>query len=310
MKRLRVYEALDLHDEDAVFGYLMSTFHDNLRHWDYFVNWAKVFKNVDALDEQFDRWDVLIGSEDFDSDFRSLMASNPELGTTIPLLVVRDGSGTNQFSIVAETDVSDWRAGLRYFDFSTPTTTEAQIEMALEFVTRTGVKRLFESSLISRTRDYLLGTEAGLDSNGRKNRGGYAMSTIVGRILSDLSAQAGFEFGHEMNSAAIANTWGIKLNGIGEGRRFDFVVNAQGRLFAIEVNAYGGGGSKLKATAGEYVGLQKDLEGSPLTFIWITEGAGWRTSHRPLRKAFESIDYVLNLRLIQEGALEEIIART
>ena len=308
MKRLSIYDSLDLRTDDAVFDYLTSTFHDNLRQWDYFVNWDKALRNAEQLHSYVDKWDVLIGSKDFDSDFRALLASHPGLATTIPLLVVRDGSGTNQFSIVSETDASNWRAGLRHFDFSQPVTTEGQIEMALEFVTRTGVKALFEGSLIARTRDYLLGTEAGLDSNGRKNRGGDAMSTIVGRILEDLSAQMGVEFGREMSSAAIEEKWGISLGGVGVGRRFDFVVNSQDRLFAIEVNVYGGGGSKLKATAGEYEGLQEALRGSPLTFIWITEGAGWKGTNRPLRKAFDSIDYVLNLNLIEQGALAEIFA--
>jgi len=308
MKRLSIYDSLDLHTDDEVFDYLTSTFHDNLRQWDYFVNWDKAFRNADKLHGLVDKWDVLIGSADFDSDFRSLLASNPALATTIPLLVVRDGSGTTQFSIVTETEASDWRAGLRHFDFSQPVTTEGQIEMALEFVTRTGVKTIFEGNLIARTRDYLLGTEAGLDSNGRKNRGGDAMSTIVSRILEDLSAQIGVDFGREMSPTAIADRWGISLEGVGVGRRFDFVVNSKDCLFAIEVNAYGGGGSKLKATAGEYEGLQEALRGSPLTFVWITEGAGWKGTHRPLRKAFDSIDYVLNLNLIEQGALQEIFS--
>lgn len=308
MKRLSIYDSLDLHTDDEVFDYLTSTFHDNLRHWDYFLNWDKALRNAEKMDSVADQWDVLIGSKDFDTDFRSLLESNPGLATTIPFLVVRDGSGTTQFSIVTETSASDWRAGLRHLDFSQPATTEGQIEMALEFVTRTGVKRIYEDSLISRTRDYLLGTEAGLDSNARKNRGGDAMSTIVSRILEDASTQMGIDFGREMNSAAISKRWGIGLDGVGVGRRFDFVVKSKDRIFAIEVNAYGGGGSKLKATAGEYEGLQEALRGSPLTFVWITEGAGWKGTRRPLRKAFDSIDYVLNLNLIEQGALAEIFS--
>lgn len=308
MKRLTIYDSLGLSSDDDVFGYLTSTFHDNLRQWDYFVNWNKAFSNADKLHRLVEKWDVLIGSDDFDADFRELVSSQPELAGTIPLLVVRDGSGSTRFSIVSETDATDWRAGLRHFDFSKPAATEAQVEQALEFVTRTGLRKVFETGGISSTRDYLLGTEAGLDSNGRKNRGGDAMTAIISRILKDLSAEVGFDFGHELTPVAISKKWGVELEGVPPGRRFDFAVNSRGRVFAIEVNAYGGGGSKLKATAGEYEGLQEQLRGSPITFVWITEGAGWKGTNRPLRKAFDTIDYLLNLRLIEDGALEEILA--
>lgn len=309
MKNLRTYDSLGLADEDAVFTYLTSTFHDNLREWGYFVNWNKAFDNTAAHLPLIDKWDVLVSAADFDESFRALLSSNPELAETIPLLLVRDGSGTSQFSIVTETVTANWRLGIRHFDFSRPALTEADVELALEFVKKTGLVRIFQNGGVCSVRDYLLGAEAGLDSNARKNRGGDAMSSVVSRILSEHTDEIGGEFASEMNSAAIKAKWGIVIDNLNPGRRFDFVVNARGKLLAIEVNAYGGGGSKLKATAGEYEGLQKEMRGTPLTFAWITEGAGWKTARRPLRKAFGAIDYLLNLRLIEDGALREILGQ-
>ena len=81
-----------------------------------------------------------------------------------------------------------------------------------------------------------------------------------------------------------------------------------GKVFVVEVNALRRWcGSKLKATAAEYVGLQEEIRNCPATFVWITEGAGWRSTRRPLRKAFDAIDHVLNLRLIEQGALSELM---
>lgn len=309
MKKLRTYDSLGLADEDAVFTYLTSTFHDNLREWGYFVNWNKAFDNTAAHLPLIDKWDVLVGAADFDESFRALLSSNPELAETIPLLLVRDGSGTSQFSIVTETVTANWRLGIRHFDFSRPALTESDVELALEFVKKSGLIRIFQDGGVSSVRDYLLGAEAGLDSNGRKNRGGDAMSSVVSRILSEHTDEIGGEFASEMNSAAITAKWGIVIDNLNPGRRFDFVVNVRGKLLAIEVNAYGGGGSKLKATAGEYEGLQEEIRGTPLSFAWITEGAGWKTARRPLRKAFGAIDYLLNLRLIEDGALREILGQ-
>ena len=44
-------------------------------------------------------------------------------------------------------------------------------------------------------------------------------------------------------------------------------------------------------------------------FIWVTDGAFWRTAKKPLRKAFNRIDYVLNLEMVSKGLLEDIIVR-
>ena len=305
MKQLAVYDALGLRNPDQVFGFLMETFHDNLREWDYFVNWNKAFSNTERHIPLIEEWDSLLNADDFDAQFRELLRRKPRLSTTIPFLIVRDGSESTQFSIV--TDSPDWREGLRQFDFSTPAVSDGQIEEALEFVTKTGVKRLFQSGGISSVRDFLLGAEAGLDSNARKNRGGNAMTNIVGRLLAELSERTHSQILSEAYTKDIESEWGVKLSHVSPNRRFDFALNSNGQVFVIEINAYGGGGSKLKATAGEYTGLQDELRDTPLTFVWITEGAGWHTTKIPLRQAFDSIDHILNLRLIEEGALEEIL---
>jgi type II restriction enzyme len=305
MKEISTYRSLGLENSDEVFNYLMETFHDNLREWDYFVNWDKAFSNASKARELVHQWDALIGVENFNEAFRALLRQNPELSTTIPLLVVRDGSNTKKFSIVTENP--DWRAGLRHFDFSRPALSDEDIEIALEFVAKTGLKRIFEPLGVSNFSDYLLGAEAGLDSHGRKGRGGSAMTRIVTRALESLCEDCGFQIAAEVYPKNIEALWSADLSGFDSNRRFDFAINANGRVFVFEVNAYGGGGSKLKATAGEYMGLQEEIRRTSATFIWITEGAGWKTAHIPLRKAFDSIDHVLNLRLIEQGALAEIV---
>lgn len=304
MKTLATYAGLGLETPDAVFNYLTATFHNNLREWDYFVNWSKAFANTNKVASLVREWDALIGASDFNESFRLLLDLHPEISTTIPLLVVRDGSATTKFSIV--TDNPDWREGLRNFDFSRPAMSEAEVELALEFVTKSGLRRIFEQGGVSSVNDFLLGAEAGVDSNGRKNRGGNAMTHIVTRLLEDHCRDYGFKLAQEISPEGIASAWGIDLDALNPNRRFDFALMREGEVFVIEVNAYGGGGSKLKATAAEYVGLQEEVRKSPAKFIWITEGAGWKSTRIPLRKAFDAIDYVLNLRLIEEGALVDV----
>jgi type II restriction enzyme len=87
------------------------------------------------------------------------------------------------------------------------------------------------------------------------------------------------------------------------------VIHANGKLFLIEVNIYGGGGSKLKSVAGEFITLHEQLKSSPATFVWITDGFGWKKTRRQLEDSFSSIDHIINLRLLSEGALEEIVKK-
>lgn len=90
-----------------------------------------------------------------------------------------------------------------------------------------------------------------------------------------------------------------------------------GLTYFIETNFYGGGGSKLKSTAGEYKEMitfwadnaHYDHDGKKCEseFIWITDGAGWNTAKAPLREFFDRSPALLNLQCLQDGALERIL---
>jgi type II restriction enzyme len=90
-------------------------------------------------------------------------------------------------------------------------------------------------------------------------------------------------------------------------RIYDFVINTGKELYIIETNFYGGGGSKLKATVGEYKKLYEKLKRGKYKFIWITDGMGWEGTHKPLREAFDKLDYIVNLNMLEKGILDEII---
>ena len=79
------------------------------------------------------------------------------------------------------------------------------------------------------------------------------------------------------------------------------------KVLFVECNFYAGGGSKLKATAEEYEKLGQSLKLDNFNFIWITDGAGWLTTKIPLQKAFENIDYLINLQMVEDGILQQII---
>ena len=64
------------------------------------------------------------------------------------------------------------------------------IEEYVLFMEKTGLFDLIENHVINNLVDYVLGVETGLDSNGRKNRGGHQMENLVERYIK----KTGFEY--------------------------------------------------------------------------------------------------------------------
>jgi len=72
-------------------------------------------------------------------------------------------------------------------------------------------------------------------------------------------------------------------------------------------NNPGGSGSKLKSTATEYCEMYDRYNKQGIEFIWITDGAGWQSTEKPLREYFDKSDYLLNLEMLRNGILKQII---
>jgi len=154
--------------------------------------------------------------------------------------------------------------------------------------------------------DYMVGVEAGLDSNGRKNRGGHAMENIVEVFIKDICEKNNFRYLKEANADKIKREFGYDVPVDKSSRRYDFVIDNSKELFIIETNFYGCGGSKLKSTAGEYRNLADTLNGK-YKFFWITDGNGWKTTSKPLRETFDHNDYLFNLTMLEKGILEFLL---
>ena len=92
-------------------------------------------------------------------------------------------------------------------------------------------------------------------------------------------------------------------------RHFDFAIDTGDKLYLMEVNYYGAGGSKLKSVAGEFSNLFNLVKNDTTGFIWVTDGLGWHTANRPLRETFNVTDHVMNINMIEQGLLEEILVK-
>ncbi len=283
-----------------------ETLRPSLKLWDYFVNWDKVFRNTKEIEIQLNIWNYLLGKEKFDEEFKALLRKHPEIVNAIPSLLVRDGASSQEFSIIENVD--DLTKDESFFDFSKSASSTLEIENALNFVKKSGLIKLFSKDGVKNLVDYVIGVEAGLDSNARKNRSGTSMETVVESYLTKFIQGKKLSFISQASPKKIKEKWGFDVPVDKASRSYDFAISDGKKLVIIEVNFYGGGGSKLKATAGEYKGLFDLLSIPKTSFLWVTDGEGWNTTRLPLKSAFEHIDYVWNLNWLSKGYLKDLFS--
>ena len=292
---------------DVGFESFVSSLRPSLKLWDYFVNWDKVFRNTREIEIHLNLWNFLLGKDDFDNEFDALLSEHPQIVKALPSLVVRDGQGSSNFSVIQ--DIEDLSADEMQFDFSRNASTPELRAAALVFVKESGLIRLFARDGVKNLVDYVLGVEAGVDSNGRKNRSGTSMESVVREYLVGFTKGTNLDFISQATSKAIADKWGFEVPVDKSSRRYDFAISDGRTLVLMEVNFYGGGGSKLKATAGEYIGLGEMLDIPNVEFVWVTDGQGWLTTLHPMRAAYEKLNYVWNLNWLSQGFLADLFAK-
>jgi hypothetical protein len=279
------------------FNELVKTFKSSIKTWDFFVNWNKVFKNSKELEIILNKLNYLLGKEDFKSEFNLLFSTNPDIVKAIPvLLAVRE----SKLEVFDKKDKSS-----EFFDFQK---TENSPEKYYEFLSKSGLVNLFQKDGIKNLVDYVVGVEVGLDSNGRKNRGGTIMEDIVETFIIELCKKHNFEYIAQARPTEIKAKWGISVNVDKSERSFDFAVfnPSTKKVKLFEVNFYNGGGSKLKAVCGEFKSLYTELKSQDIDFVWVTDGLGWLTTKRPLEETYNHNDYVFNLSMLEQGVLEKM----
>lgn len=123
--------------------------------------------------------------------------------------------------------------------------------------------------------------------------------------------QTGVEYYKEMYLTEIEEKWGVDLSAISADgtatKRWDFVVKTEKNIYVIETNFYTGGGSKLNETAKSYeliASKARDIE--EVDFIWITDGAGWKSARRNLEETFNVMDLMFNINDMENGTLIEL----
>lgn len=159
----------------------LKTFRESINGYTYYTDFSKVYENAEQLKIEINILNSLIGSQTIEADFENILNKYPQCLKAIPiLLAVRE----------SEIYCQDDKGAVNY-SFKNKTQT---IEQYKYFMRKTGLFGLLQNHIISNLYDYVTGVEVGLDSNGRKNRGGHQMENLVESYLK----KAGVEYYKEM----------------------------------------------------------------------------------------------------------------
>lgn len=262
------------------FTVFMSQLKETNATLDFYCDFNKISKNVDAIAIKLNQLNYLIGQEDLDGAIRRLWDENPKVFSILDTLIaVRKKE--NKKAVMKDGSV---RLINSFFE---------DVEGVIEYIHGTGLDNVLQKKKVKNLVDYVLGVETGLDTNARKNRSGHLMEEHVAAILDN----AGVEHRQEVYSTDYP-----ELDVLGEDKkRFDFVVETDHCKYLIEVNFYSGGGSKLNEVARAYSELSPKINSvEGFEFVWITDGKGWESARNKLEEAFYAIPNVYNLTTISD----------
>ena len=278
----------------------LAAFRPSIADYKYYVDFDKVFANVEAIKIPLNILNSLIGSKNIEKEFEAILKQYPETLKCIPILIAK-----REMEIYALEDSGT----LLKYDFHK---SNYSIEQYLVFMRETGLLDLLQHHIINNLVDYVTGVEVGLDSNGRKNRGGDLMENLVEKHIKAAGFVKDKTYFKEMTIKKVQKKWGLDLSGISNNgktvKRFDFVIEGHKEIICIETNFYTSQGSKLNETARSYEEIAKSSASiKGFRFVWITDGSdGWSQAKNNLEETFDVLEDLYNIKDLEDGILSEI----
>ena len=280
------------------FNNWLSGFRESIADYGYYINFEKVHRNVDNIKVELNILNSLIGSKNIEQHFENLVNKYPEVLKCIPLLLAVRANEI--YAIDSEGEFT--------YNFKKP---NLSVEQYKVFMRKTRLFDLIENHIVNNLVDYATGVETGLDSNGRKNRGGHLMENLVESFIKKSGFVKDETYFKEMYIHQITEKWNIDLSAISNQgkteKRFDYVVKTPNMIYGIETNFYGSGGSKLNETARSYktLALETDtIDG--FTFVWFTDGKGWTSARHNLEETFDVMEHIYNINDMENGIITEV----
>lgn len=273
----------------------LSKFKKSISNYTYYVDFEKIYKNVDKVKVELNILNSLIGSKNIEKEFEQILLKYPETLECIPLLLA-----VRSREIFVKDEINEYLFKFDKMVYS--------VKDYIRFMNESGLFDLLQNHIINNLYDYVLGIEVGLDSNGRKNRGGHLMEDLVESYIKKAGIK---EYYKEMYLNEIEEKWNLDLSAMSgdnvSTKRFDFVIKTDKQVYVIETNFYSSGGSKLNETARSYKMLAEESQKvKGVTFIWFTDGLGWLGAKKNLEETFNVLETIYNINDLENGILETL----
>lgn len=280
------------------FNEWLSKFRSSIANYGYYIDFDKVYRNVNNIKLELNILNSLIGSTDIENDFKNIITKYPETLKCIPILLAVRAN-----EIYAIDGDGEFSYNFKKANYSP--------EQYAVFMKKTGLFGLLEKHIINNLVDYVTGVETGLDSNGRKNRGGHLMEDLVESFIVKAGFVKGKTYFKEMYIHEITALWGIDLSAISNSgkaeKRFDFVIKTDKCIYGIETNFYASGGSKLNETARSYKQIAQEVATiNGFEFVWFTDGSGWTSARHNLEETFDVMEHIYNIKDLENGITTEV----
>ena len=170
-----------------------------------------------------------------------------------------------------------------------------------------GLKNLFENLLEKSVIDYVIGVLVGLDSNGRKNRGGTVFEDACEPIIASICKKYDISLLSQKKFKVLKN-YGFTISPDIANRKSDFILIKGNKALNIEVDYFFKKGSKPEEIIDSYINRQNDLKKLNIGFILLTDGLCWDNKDKnQLQKGFRHLDHLINYHLAKYGMLDEIL---
>lgn len=277
------------------FNEWLSKFKSSISNYTYYVDFEKIYKSAEKYKVELNILNSLIGSKDIEKEFENIIIKYPETLEVIPLLLA-----VRSNEIFVKDNMDEYLFTFNKLVYS--------IGDYVKFMRETGLFELLQNHIINNLYDYVLGVEVGLDSNGRKNRGGHLMEDLVESYIIKAGYKKNIDYFKEMYLSDIEKRWNLDLSAMSGNnistKRFDFVIKTENQVYVIETNFYASGGSKLNETARSYKMLAEESKKvNGVTFIWCTDGQGWMSARKNLEETFNELETIYNIDDLDNGVL-------
>lgn len=214
------------------------------RSFNFYVDWENTL-DYKQFEIELNSMNVLIASDNMHDKFVELVRKIPTVVATFPLLFAlsreerkKTWKGKEKLKVVnQELDESDYN--VYNFDINVLSNglSDEDIEIYYMFFEKMGLKNLFQNLLEKSVVDYVIGVLVGLDSNGRKNRGGKAFEIACEPIISELCQNYKIKL-ITQKQFKILRKLGFDISDDIANRKADFILVKNRKVMNIEVDYF------------------------------------------------------------------------